>query len=102
MPPANLCETEAPNSNRPRPTTSAQPDDPRKRVLGRRIGGVLAGRARGLGEDVDLFARLEGPLDRPPGAVRATVPERDQHVRHGHQAAVALYRALGVAGLFEG
>src|SRR2546422_9243188 len=52
-------------------------------------------------EYVDFLAGVEGALDRGPGALRAPVPERDQHIACIDKALVASRRLASVGKLVE-
>src|SRR5438270_12005561 len=50
---------------------------------------------------MDLFARVECPLDRSPRAFGTAVPEGDQDIAHADQLSVALGGAFAVGELIE-
>src|SRR5690348_4646780 len=52
-------------------------------------------------QDVDLFARVEGALDRCSCPLRGAIPERHEHVARVHKALVACSRLACVGQFLE-
>src|SRR6266550_2123854 len=52
-------------------------------------------------EHMDFLAGVEGAVDRAPGALRAPVPERDQHIACIDEALVARRRPGRIRKLVE-